>query len=192
MSVRLLFAVALAICVAPLATRAADDDNPYKNVKTGDFATYKLTTKIAGMDVTGNITQTVTDKSDKEATIKVSGSITFMGKAIDIPEQKQTIDLTKPFDPTKLGGPIQGGGNAKLEKEKDGKEKLKINGKEYDSTWTTYKVKAMANGQNIETNLKVWMSKDAPMGMIKMTMNGDVAGQKIEMAMEMTDSGNKK
>src|SRR5262249_36388954 len=120
-----------------------------------------------------------------------TGSVTVMGNAIDIPERKQTIDLTKPFDPTKIGGQLPGG-NAKVEKDKEGKEKIKVNGKEYDSTWTTYKVKAMAMGQNIETNLKVWMAKDAPMGMIKMTMNGDIAGQKMEMTMEMTDSGHKK
>lgn len=188
-----LFAAALAICVAPLAARAADDENPYKNVKVGDFSTYKLNVKVAGMDITGNITQSVTAKSEKEAAIKVTGKMMIMGNAIDIPVQEQKIDLTMPFDPTKLGGPLQGGNNnAKLEKVKDGKEKLKVNGKEYETTWTTYKLKVKAGGQDIESDLKVWMAKDAPMGMIKMTMIGDIGGQKMDMSMEMTETGNKK
>ena len=36
------------------------------------------------------------------------------------------------------------------------------------------------------------MSKDLPLGMVKMEMNGDVAEMKMEMTMEMTESGNKK
>ena len=34
--------------------------------------------------------------------------------------------------------------------------------------------------------------KEMPMGIVKMTVNGDVAGQKIDITLEMTDSGNKK
>jgi len=34
---------ALLIAVAPVAARAADEENPYKKVKVGEFATYKMT-----------------------------------------------------------------------------------------------------------------------------------------------------
>ncbi len=191
MKVRL-FAAVLALGAVTLAARAADEDNPYKNVKKGDYATYKMSTKVAGMDITGTIVQTVTDKTDKEVTIKAGGKVSFMGKDIDIPEQEQKIDLTKPYDPTKIGGALPAGTDVKVEKGKEGKEKIKVGGKEYDATWTEYKMKAKAMGQDVATDLKVWMSKDAPMGMVKMTMNGDAAGQKIEMTMEMTETGNKK
>lgn len=191
MKVRLV-ATLLAMAVVALPVRAADEENPYKNVKVGDYASYKMTTKVAGMDIAGTIVQSVTAKSDKEVTIKAGGKVSFMGKDIDIPEQEQKIDLTKPYDPTKIGGALPAGTDVKVEKGKEGKEKLKIGGKEYDATWTEYKMKAKAMGQDVETDLKVWMSKDAPMGMVKMTMSGDAAGQKIDMTMEMTETGNKK
>jgi len=193
MSLRLL-AVMLAICCAPLASRAADQDNPYKNAKVGDYATYKMNMKVANFTIAGTTTQSVTAKSDKEATVKTTGSFELMGNKQDIPEQTQTIDLTKPFDPTKVGG---GGGlppgtDVKVEKGKEGKEKIKVNGKEYDCTWTAYTVKGKAGGQDLTADVKAWMSKDMPLGMVKMEMTADIAKMKMEMTMELSESGNKK
>ena len=64
----------LVLAAAPFVT-AADEENPYKKVKVGDYATYKMTTKVGGMTVEGTLTQTVSAKSDKEATLKVTGNI---------------------------------------------------------------------------------------------------------------------
>lgn len=187
MTARLL-AVALAVVFAPPAGRAADDDNPYKNVKVGDYATYKMTIKVAGQNLDGTVTQTVTAKTDKEATVETTGKVNGM----DIPAQKQTIDLTKPFDPSKAGTGLPAGTEAKVEKGKEGKEKLKVGGKEYETNWTNYTVKAKAMGVEIESDVKVWMAKDVPMGVAKMVMNSTVAGMKMEMTMELSESGNKK
>jgi hypothetical protein len=188
MSVRLI-AAAFALCIAPLVTSAADNEdfNPYKNTKVGDFATYKITAKFGGINVTGTSTQTVTAKTDKEATIKVVSSVNGM----DIPAMTQTIDLTKPYDPTKATGLPQGI-DATIEKGKDGKEKVKVAGKEYETTWTNFKVTAKAGGMDIKSDIKVWMSKDIPMGIAKMEMNADLASQKMEMTMEVMETGNKK
>jgi hypothetical protein len=185
------FVTVLALAaVAPMA-RAADDENPYKNAKVGDYATYTMTTKVAGFSIDGTLTQTVTAKSDKEATIKVTGSFEVGGNKMDIPAQEQKIDLTKPFDPTK-GANLPAGADAKIEKGKEGKEKIKVNGKEYDCTWTTYKVKMKAMGQEIDADVKSWAAKDVPAGMVKMTMNADIGGQKMEMVMELKETGSKK
>jgi hypothetical protein len=194
MSLRLL-AAAAAVCLAPLAARAADDEHPYKNVKVGDFATYKMDTKVPALNLTigGSMTQTVTAKDDKEATVKGSGKVSFNGKDMEIPGTEQKIDLTKPFDPTKIGGgPLGAGIEGKVEKLKDGKEKIKVAGKEYEATWTTYKMKAKAMGQDIEADLKVWMAKDIPMGMAKLEMTAKAAGQDMVMTLELTETGNKK
>ena len=182
---------ALALAAVAPTVRAADDENPNKDAKVGDYATYAMTTKIAGIDVAGTITQTVTKKSDKEATVKVTGEIEFGGNKMKIPEQEQKIDLTKPFDPTK-GANLPGGADAKIEKGKEGKEKIKVNGKEYDTTWTEYKVKTKAMGQDIDADVKAWIAKDVPSGMVKMTMTADIAGQKMEMTMELKETGSKK
>ena len=147
-----------------------------------------MSMKVAGQNLDGTVTQTVTAKTDKEVTVKVTGKVNGM----DIPAQEQKIDLTKPFDPTKAGGGLPAGTDVKVEKGKEGKEKIKVVGKEYEATWTTYKVKGKANGLDIDSDMKVWMVKDLPAGMAKMEMTTSVAGMKVEMTMELSESGNKK
>ena len=176
--------VLMVLAAAPMAF-AADEENPYKKTKIGDYATYKMTTKVAGMNLEGTITQKVTAKSDKEVTLSVTGNV----NGTDIPAQEQKIDLTKPYDPTKTTLPP--GTEAKVEKLKDGKEKVKVGGKEYNTTWETYKVKAKANGMEIESDVKVWMSKDLTLLMVKMEMTAETGGMKVEVAMELTESGSK-
>ena len=146
---------------------------------------------MAGIAIDGTITQTVTAKSDKEATVKVTGSVNFGGKEMDLPAQEQTIDLTKPFDPTK-GANLPGGADAKVEKGKEGKEKIKVGGKEYDATWTIYMVKAKVMDQDVDAEVKAWTAKEVPGGMVKMTMNATIAGQKMDMTMELKETGSKK
>jgi hypothetical protein len=176
---------ALLIAVAPVAARAADEENPYKKVKVGEFATYKMTTKVAGMAIEGTITQTISAKDDKEATLKVTGKVNGM----DIPAQEQKIDLTKPYDPTKAAVPT--GTDAKVEKLKEGKEKIKAGGKEYDCKWESYKVTGKTMGIEMSAEVKVWQAKDLPLQMVKMEMTAEAAGMKIEMEMELTETGHK-
>ena len=166
-----------ALVLAPVAVRSADEDNPLKAAKVGDFATYKMTFKRGDMDFKGTLTHSVTEKSDKEATVSVSGSIEINDNKKDFPAREQKIDLTKPFDPTKASF-FGGRGEATYEKLKEGKEKIKVNGKEYDSTWTTYKVKTKIKDQDIESEVKVWLAKSVPTGLVKMTTSGELAGRR--------------
>ena len=80
MTIRLL-ATSLAICLVPFLARAADEEHPYKNVKKGDFATYKMKVKVGPLDIDGTTTQTVTAKDDKEATVKVTASVAWDGSS---------------------------------------------------------------------------------------------------------------
>lgn len=182
---KLRLVAALLVAAAPLAVRAAEEENPYKKVKVGDYATYKMTTKVAGQTIEGTLTQTVSAKTDKEATIKVTGKVNGM----DIPAQEQKIDLTKPYDPTKTAVPP--GTEAKVEKLKDGKEKIKAAGKTYETKWETYKVSGKAMDIEMKATVKVWQSKDLPLQMVKMEMDAEFAGMNMEMMMELTESGSK-
>src|SRR5262245_31859423 len=184
MLVRLLAALSV-LAVVPFAF-AADEENPYKKTKVGDYASYKMVTKVAGMNLEGTMKQSCTAKSDKEATIKIEINVNGM----EIPAQEQKIDLTKPYDPTKAALPE--GTEATVEKLKDGKEKVKVGGKEYETKWESYKVKAKANGMEVEAEVKVWSSTDIPLFVAKMAVTSEVAGMKVEVEMELTESGNKK
>jgi hypothetical protein len=186
-----LIAAVLAIAVTPLVARAADDENPYKKAKVGDYATYKMTTKIGGIAAEGTLTQTVSAKSDKEATITTTGKITAMGMDIPVPEQKQTIDLTKPFDPTQATGNLPPGTEVKVEKVKDGTEKLKLGDKTYETKWESLKMKAKVNAMEFEADMKIWQAKELSIPMVKMEMTAEIGGQKMEVQMELSETGAK-
>jgi hypothetical protein len=177
-----------ALAALPLVVRAADEENPYKNAKVGDYATYKVKIKAGPIAQDGTITQTVTAKSDKQVTIKVSGKL----GDVALPEHEEKIDLTKPYDPTKGGGgAIPGGGEAKVEKQKEGKEKVKVGDKEYDAVWTTYKFTAKLMDIPIEGDIKAWTAKDVPSGMVKMNMNATFFQNEMTITMELAETGNK-
>jgi hypothetical protein len=188
----------IAFCVLPLVARTAENDDyyPYKSAKVGDSVTYKVTIKDGPLSLAGSTSQTVVSKTEKEATIKVTGTISGM----ELTPTTQIYDITKPFDPTKISG-FPSGIEATVEKQKDVKEKVKAAGKDYDSTMTTYKVKAKMNGGDFDGTVKVWMSKDMPLGVVKFEITADVstkkenakdATRKIEMTMEAAEIGTKK
>lgn len=150
-------------------------DNPFKTAKVGDYINYKLSTKIGDFAVDGNLTQTVTARDEKTVTVEAVGTV--LGKKT--PPQKTEIDLTKPFDPTSAA--TQGKG--KFEKTGEGKEKIKVGGKEYDTTWISGKAVAEAGGLKIESTVKVWFSKQVPLnGMVKMETKADLANVTIELS----------
>ena len=180
-------AAMIALAVVPFAAFGADEENPYKKVKVGDYATYKMSMKIGGVAIDGTMTQTVSAKDDKEATVKISSKFNGM----EIPAQEQKIDLTKPYDPTKTSG-LPGGAEAKIEKLKSGEEKVKVGGKEYSCKWETYKTTVKVMGQEMEMDMKVWQTKEFALNMVKTEMSGTVAGQKLETTIELTESGSKK
>ena len=182
-----LVAAALAVSLGSLAASA--QDHPFKNVKVDEFATYKMKVTVGTLNLEGTTTVTVISKTDKEAKVKVVANFGGM----ETSPQEQPIDLTKPYDPTRVGQ-LQPGTEAKIDKLKDSKEKIKIgkDNKEYDCTVTVYKMRAKATGQEIDGEVKVWEAKDVPMGMVKIEMTGTVAGMKTTMAMELIEFGTKK
>jgi hypothetical protein len=185
---RFRFFAALVAVAAPLAAHAQDAaENPYKNAKVGDYASYTSNTKVGAIDIQGTITNTVKAVSDKEVTLEITGKMNGM----DIPKQTQKIDLTKAFDPTALAG---GGakGDAKIEKAGEGTEKVTVGGKSYDAKWVKMKVTTKTPAGEITMDMKTWVGKNIPLGLAKMEMSSQVAGMAMTMKMELTETGNKK
>jgi hypothetical protein len=170
------------LVVAPLTAGAADDDNPFRRVKVGDSATYKLTTTGA-VPSDGTATRTVTARSDTEVTVKTVVKITG-GQA---QESEEKIDLTRPYDP--LTVPALPGAGVKLEKVKEGTEKVKVGGREYDARWTSYKVSGKLNGLDVTGEVKVWLSRDVPLALVKVQTTAEVAGKKLASVRELIETG---
>src|SRR5262249_59226876 len=98
---RLVFALILLVCVCPASLRA-DDDNPFKDAKVGDWVEYKYSARdfTAPRGTEAQIKMTVIAKDDKELTYEIGGWGSRGG-------QKNKNDLTKPHEPIWLAGPSQ-------------------------------------------------------------------------------------
>lgn len=173
--------VALAVlAIAPAALCAAEPEHPYKKAEKGQWATYKITGRFEG-----SVKQKVTEKTDKS--VSLEATITFNG--MDLPPQKRTIDLTKPFDPM-TASLLPLGNKAKAEKQESGKETVEAAGKKYQTEWTSYKVSADFMGNKLEGTMKVWLSKDAPVGgIVKTETKMSIMGNDIEGGSILDSSG---
>lgn len=186
----LLYAVLLAALVSSHSLAA--DEHPLARAGTGDYATYTIQMQFAGLSVNGTITQTVTAKSDKEATVKVTGTINYMGNEQAIPPQEQKVDLTKPYDPTRIAGPLPAGADVKVDKGKEGQEAITIGGKKYECAWTEYKLTTQVGGMTMVADAKVWMCREVPLGIVKMSLSSNQGGQKMEVKLELKETGKSK
>jgi tetratricopeptide (TPR) repeat protein len=171
------------------AIPAAPEENPFKKVKVGDWAEYKMTQVANGRTIDGKIRMEVTGKTETTAKLKTITTVFAQGMAS--PEQE--IDLSKPYDPTIT---LFLGANAKVEKVDGGAEKLKVGGKEYETSWAKVKVTAKVNGRDLEADLKYWTSASAPLGgLVKIETTNVLknAANRTESktTMELTGSGSK-
>ena len=187
MSLRLI--AVLVFALVPLTARAADDENPYRNAKLGDYAKYFTHLKSPLGELKADRVQTVTAASDKELTLRTV--IVANGKELPNKKPEHKLDLTKPFDPLGTGdGSVTE--SYKWEKVKDGKEKVKVGGKEYDCTWTSYKAVVTGKlGTMTEGELKVWLSRDIPF-VVKRTFTLKAGTDDILYTAVLTEFGNKK
>lgn len=181
-------AVAAALVAGSVAVRAADE-NPLKGASKGDAATYTVSVRIGNKTIDGVLTQTVVEKSDKEATVAVTGNLIVGGKDVPLPKQEEKFDLDKPLDPVKGAATLPGGGEATATKVgKAEKDKIKVQGKEYDATLTTYDVVLKMMGQDIKGKMKVWtVTKDVPTGTVKMEITAEFNSQPIAMTLELKE-----
>ena len=179
MSVRMLGWSLAALLAVSFALRGAEEENPFKNAKVGDWVKYKQTVNAGGMKMDAELKQTVTEKTDKEATVELE--MVMQGQP-----HKSTvkIPLDQKYEPYK-----QPGMDAEVKELGKGDEKVTVGGKTFDAKWTQVEVINKAQGAEMKSTVKVWSSTTVPVGgMVK--MEGDMAGTK--MALELVDFGNGK
>mgnify|MGYP005839715031 CR=1 FL=1 len=182
--------VSLCMLAALIPWDLRADEHPYAHVRVGDYSTYTIRMKVAGFNIDGTATQTITAKRDQEVTVRTTGQIRFMGNSQILPPREQKIDLSKPFDPTAFHPRFPQGAELQVQKLQEGREKITIGDKSYDCTWTEYRIQAKSFGKILNSNVKVWMCRDVPMGMVKMVMKVSQRDQTMETIMELKESGN--
>jgi hypothetical protein len=155
------YAAALLICSVP-AIQAADKENPFKNAEVGDWVAYKMT----GL-TDAKSKMTVVAKDDKQATYELATTFTAGGKEVTAPVRTLRVDLTKPYDPLAAANLQQN--NVKVETLGEGKEKIKLGDKEFDTRWTKMKTTSKVNNMTVQAEFKMWFSDDVPLsGLVKM------------------------
>ena len=169
------FAPALVLILTWIDVSGADEkDNPFRTAKVGDFNSYKMTTKVGDLAIEGTLKVIVSEKD--ENTAKVKSEIKVMGTSLGV--QESTIDLRKPLAIASVIHQAQIGGT--FTKTSAGTAKIKVAAKEYDAVWVAGKVASETKGIKIETEIKIWLSKDVPLnGMLRMETKGNVV---IELA----------
>jgi hypothetical protein len=186
-----LTSAALAVLLLPALGLAQEkkEENPFRNAKVGDWASYNVTTSANGQKFNAAMKMEVTAKDDKNVTFKTSMNVNGM----DLPGQETKVDLTKPFDPLAMQGQMPKDVESKVEKSGEGKEKIKVGGKEYETNWTKVKSSIKAMGMEVNSEMKFWISKDVPVGgLVKMETSSKVGGMAVDVTMELKDSGNAK
>jgi hypothetical protein len=173
------------LIMVPVPKGAIEPTNPFVNAKVGDWVEYRIAVGLKPGE--GQITDipqmkirtVVTVRTDKEVTLEVQ-----MSGEVDAKKEqdKQIIDLTKPYDPLSFLD-VGNKGKGKTQRIDDGREKINVGGKTYDCTWMTVK----SGDPGIE-EVKVWFCKDVPLtGMLR--LEGKSSG--IAIAIEMIGSGRK-
>lgn len=178
---RAILSATIFVCLIT-AVHAAETENPWKNSKVGDWVAYKMT----GAGIEGTTRMEITAKAEKEVTYKIEGTFTAAGKKMVAPVQMQTVDLTKPYDAISAANLKKN--NVTIETVAEGKEKLKIGDKEYDTTWKKLKATTKVMDIEIVSEYKMWFCKDVPLGGL-VRMDTEVSGTTTKL--EITGSGSK-
>jgi hypothetical protein len=178
--------LAVVVFLAPVALPGGEKDNtdnPFRTAKVGDYITHKVITSMMGKVIEANVKQTITAKSETEATVQAITTILFN----TFPSLPLKIDLTKPFGPEAVA--VLNRPNVKFEKKGEGKEKIKVGDKIYNCNWIAGKVTVDSGKGKIESEAKYWFSKSVPLtGMVKAEMTSTIA----TIRMEFVESGSAK
>ncbi|MFH0938052.1 MAG: hypothetical protein V1899_02040 [Planctomycetota bacterium] len=170
------WSVLIAVVVLTMATYAAEQENPFKAAKVGDWVEYK----ISSGHMNGTMKQTVIKKTDTEVTLEIVNNMG--GQEM---KQQQVIKLNEKYDPLKQSMPK----DVEMKIVDSGEENLTVADKTYSTKWTAVEVTMKVAGQTIMTNAKTWISSEVPLGGMVKTQT-EMAGN--TMTIELIGSGSAK
>ena len=171
--------VALSLVVAVMGLARAEDDNPYKTAKVGDWIEYTTALKGDAVSFDGSMRQTVLAKTDSECTLEIA-----MKTPAGEYKQQQKINLNEKFDPRK-----QGDSKADVKELEKGEETITAGGKSLKTQWTKYEVTSKSGPLQSMIG-KAWVCKDVPLGgMVKAEQDIKGVGKQT---LELKDFGSAK
>jgi len=161
----------------------AEQENPYKKAKVGDWIEHKMSNDMGAMKMESSMRKEVTAISEKEVTLKMTTEAMGQKNTMEV-----KIPLDKPYDPMNPGAENP---DLKVEKLGEGDETVTVGGKDYKAHWYSVKVTGKTQGMEMDTTSKVWISKDVPLeGIVKMeTTTAKPMPMKVNM--ELTGAGSK-
>ena len=170
------FRLIVALCLVAVSAfnLGAEEENPFKKAKVGDFAQYKVANQMAGMQMDLEMKSTVIKKTDTEATVEVVTKLNTQEF-----KSSYTVKLNEKYDPRSTGLK-----DVTMTETGKGEETLNVAGKELKTKWTSYEVSGKAdNGQAIKSKGKAWVSTEVPLGGL-VKSEGEMVGagkQKMEL-----------
>jgi len=159
----------------------AQEDNPYKKAKIGDWIEWTSSMKAGGFAIDGGMKQTLIAKSDTEVTLEVINKLPGGGEQ----KQEMKIKLDEKYDAVKVGAPP----GTEVKEIDKGSETITVNGKQIKAQWRTYEMTTTSGGQKISMKGKSWVSADVPLGGLVRSEN-DVTGIG-KQTLELKDHGSK-
>lgn len=174
----------------PIVAPAADD-HPFKKATVGDFVEYKMTQDSIGENIDGKVTLEVIARTETTARLKTT--VRLFGRDTGAPDIE--IDLAKPFDPTVAILPS--GAAGRFDKVDSGKEKLKVGGSEYETSWIKMKLTTKRGNLDVEETAKYWTSRSVPLGGLvrmeasRLVKRAATTVAESKVTLELTGSGHK-
>ena len=177
-----LFSVAALLCLIGTAAYAVEG-NPLKNAKVGDFAAYKMSTKMGAMAMDMETKRTVTNKTDTEVTMEIATKV--MGHETKV---THTVKLDEKFDPREMA--MKGQPGATFKELDKGEETITVADKALKTTWTSFEITGVQGQEAANMKGKAWVCPDIPLGGL-VKSETDMGGRGT-MTMVLVDYGNAK
>lgn len=137
------------------AATPPERENPYKDVRLGDWTQYKMTQTKAGTITEKTVKNTVTKVDEDSFTLEMSG---------DVKQSKMIFRSS--YDPYEVPG-----ADVYTKHLGTGTEKINVGGKDYDCTW--YEVEVTLGNSETPWKYKEWISKTVPLNQkVKSIMTG--------------------